>query len=429
MKKNKGQLLVGAMILIAVLAIIIPVMVMYVQNEAKWSVKQGQSTNAFQLAEGALDRGFQKVIESTQSWKNIQAGQALPGMSFDTSFADLDGGTYAVSVTSGPETGEVTIVGVGKDKMGRETRSLKAVYANLLMSDISIAAAEGVTMSGNNIQVEWGGVSSPQAINIEDKNHPSYWSAANVIGDGTRGDKNGSAPPNCDSPNCWWWHSYYADLPPMPDIDFEAYKSSAIAAGNDSCGNPYYKNGSWTKATFNNCISAGGKTYYVEGNWSDFGWKSAFVGNIIVRGNLTFSNGNQYTVAAYNANVPPAAWKQYCNDWAYYRANYDSTPDATPACFGDINNSYRASGKFKNISPAIRGFLYVGGNLTLPNGGGSSDLLHGAIIINGIADISSNSNCKIYYDPAVASNILTTKINLVRKSWEGLTTQWPAALP
>ncbi|MGD9641910.1 MAG: hypothetical protein AB7V08_04130 [Elusimicrobiales bacterium] len=429
MKKNKGQLLVGAMILIAVLAIIIPVMVMYVQNEAKWSVKQGQSTNAFQLAEGALDRGFQKVIESTQSWKEIQAGQALPGMSFDTSFADLDGGTYAVSVTSGPETGEVTIVGVGRDKMGRETRSLKAVYANSLMSDISIAAAEGITMSGNNIQVEWGGVSSPLTVNIEDKNHPSYWSAANVTGDGTRGDKNGSAPPNCDSPNCWWWHSYYADLSPIPDIDFEAYKSSAIAAGNDPCGNPYYKNGSWTKSTFNKCISSDNRTYYVTGNWSDFGFKSAFVGNIIVRGNLSFSNGNQYTVASYNAAVPPAAWKQYCNDWDYYHDNYDSSVDPSDPCFGDINNSYRASGKFKNISPAIRGFLYVGGNLDLPNGGGSSDLLHGAIIINGIADINSNSNCKIYYDPDVASNILTTKINLVRKSWEGLTTQWPAALP
>jgi hypothetical protein len=24
---------------------------------------------------------------------------------------------------------------------------------------------------------------------------------------------------------------------------------------------------------------------------------------------------------------------------------------------------------------------------------------------------------------------MTTKINLVRKSWEGVTTQWPAALP
>jgi Tfp pilus assembly protein PilX len=426
MKKSKGQLLVGAMILLAVLAIIIPVMVMYVQNEAKWSVKQGQSTNAFQLAEGALDRGFQKVIESTQSWKNIQAGQALPGMNFDTSFADLDGGTYAVSVTSGPENGEVTIVGVGKDKMGREVRSLKAVYANLLMSDISLAAAEGVTMNGNNIEVEWGGVSSPQAINIEDKDHPSYWSAANVIGDGTRGDKNGSAPPNCDSPNCWWWHSYYADLPPMPDIDFEAYKSSAIAAGNDPCGNAYYQ--SDPAATFTgNCDSLNGKTYYIEGNWSNF--RSAIVGNIIIKGNLTFRNGSQHTVGDYLATVPPVAWKQYCNDWIYYHDNYDSSVNPLVPCFGDINNSYRASGKTKEIDPAIRGFMYIGGNLTLPNGGGSDDLLHGAIIVNGNANINSNSHCKIYYDPHVASNIMTTKINLVRKSWEGVTTQWPAALP
>ena len=419
MKKREGQLLMGAIILVAVLAIILPVLVMYVQNETKWSVKQGQNTNAFQLAEGALERGYQKVIESTQTWAAVQTGQALTGMSLNSSFTDLAGGSYAISVTSGPNLGEVTIIGVGRDKMNKETRALKAVYANSLMSDVSIAAAKGVTMNGNNIEVEWGAISSPRAISILTKSHPSYWSAA-----GIDKDIDGPGGNNCDSPNCWWWHSYYTALPPMPAISFSDYKSSAIAAGNDPCGHAYYQPGNWST----NCDSLNGKTYYIEGNWTEF--KSAIKGNIIVMGNFTFKNGNsQNTGGSYNATVPPEAWKQYCNDWSYYRTNFDPTlPVATPACFGNIDTSYRPS-LVKSVNPAIHGFVYVGGDLTLPNGGGSDDLLHGAIVVNGNADINSNSHCKVYYDPDIAAAIITTNVNLVRQSWQDTTTSWPATLP
>ncbi|OGS12691.1 MAG: hypothetical protein A2234_03045 [Elusimicrobia bacterium RIFOXYA2_FULL_58_8] len=420
MRKRHGQLLVGAILLVAVLAIIIPVMVMYVQNEAKWSVKQGQNTNAFQLAEGAVDRGYQKVIESTQTWKQIQDGQAIPCMSFNCSFTDLSGGTYAVSVTSGPNSGEVTIVGVGRDKMNKEVRALRAVYANQILNNISIQADNGVSMNGNNIQVEWGAVSSPKTISILSKTYPSYWSAASIDK-----DTNGSTPQNCDSPDCWWWHSYYTALPPTPTVDFAAYKSSAIASGNDPCGRAYYQPGNFSS----NCTSLTGKPYYIEGNWTSF--RSAIIGSVIVRGNLSFHNGGNPQVGAYAATVPPAAWKQYCNStaWAYYRATYDSVPPASPPCFGNINYSYNATGVTKVINPGVHGFMYVGGNLTLPNGGGCSDLLHGSMIVAGIADIGSNSHCRIYYDPVVAINILTANLNLVRQSWQDVTTAWPAALP
>ena len=65
MKNRKAQVLLGVIVLLVVLAILIPTMVKYVQHEAKWSVKQGQNTNAFQLAEAAVDRGYQKIAEST----------------------------------------------------------------------------------------------------------------------------------------------------------------------------------------------------------------------------------------------------------------------------------------------------------------------------------------------------------------------------
>ncbi len=423
MKNRKGQLLVLALLLLVVLAIIIPVMVNHVRDEANWSVKQGQSSNALQLAEAALDRGFQKVIESTSTWKALQLGQTFPGFVLDAAYSELPGGSYAIAVTSGPNTGEVTIIGIGRDKMNREVRALKAVFVNQILSEISVQADKGIEMSGNNIQVEWGAVASPKDIDIDGKTHPSFWSASNILNSASAAnrDNNGPTPPNCDSPNCWWWHSYYTALPPSPQIDFAAYRSSAIASGNDPCGRAYYQPGNFSS----NCTSNTGKPYFIEGNWTNF--RSAVSGSIIVMGNLSFHNGNCPTLGARNATVPPKAWKQYCNDWAYYRSNYDSTPPATPACFGDINNSYSASDT-KSINPSLHGFVYVGGNLTLPNGGGSTDLLHGAMIVKGTADINSNSQCRIYYDPEVAANILTTNLNLARQSWEGIVMPWPSGL-
>ncbi|HNT97180.1 MAG TPA: hypothetical protein PKK31_02815 [Elusimicrobiales bacterium] len=426
MKRRKGQLLVVAILLVVLLAILTPVMVKYVRNEANWSVKQGQSSNALQLAEAALDRGFQKIIESTGTWKELQSGQTFPGFRFDVAYTELPGGSYSISVTSGPETGEATIVGVGRDRMDREVRALKAVYQNQVLSEVSVQADDGIQMSGNNIEVEWGAVASPKNVDIDGKTHPSFWSASNILNSGSAADRdnNGPAPPNCDSPNCWWWHSYYTALPPAPSIDFAAYKSSAIASGNDPCGRAYYQPGNFSS----NCTSNTGKPYFVEGNWTSF--RSAVNGAVIVMGNLSFHNGNCPTLGARNAKVPPKAWKQYCNDWDYYLNNYDpglKVPSSPPACFGDINHTYSASAT-KSISPALQGFVYVGGDLTLPNGGGSSDLLHGTIIVKGSANINSNSHCRIYYDPNAAANIMVTNLNLARKSWEAVVMPWPSGL-
>ncbi|KAF0127179.1 MAG: hypothetical protein FD189_468 [Elusimicrobia bacterium] len=416
-----------ALVLLVVLAIIVPVMVTYVRNEANWSVKQGQSSNALQLAEAALDRGFQKVIESTATWKALQAGQTFPGFVLDTAYTELPGGSYAVAVTSGPHTGEVTIVGVGRDRMNREVRALKAVYLNDVLSEITIQADNGVTMSGNNVQVEWGAVASPKDVDINGKIHPSFWSAANIKNSDSvvHRDNNGPTPPNCDSPNCWWWHSYYTDLPPSPQIDFAAYRSSAIASGNDPCGRPYYQPGNFS----NNCTSNTGKPYFIEGNWTNF--RSAVAGAIIVMGNLTFQNGVPLQLGARNARVPPKAWKQYCNNWSHYLDDYDpglKIPTPPPACFGDINTSYAPTGLTKSINPAIHGFVYVGGNFTPPTGGGSADLIHGSIMVKGAANITTNSQCRIYYDPQVAANIMTIGLNLSRKSWEAIVLPWPSGL-
>ena len=84
MKSRSGQVLIGVLLLLMVLMIIVPAMVVYVQHEAKWSGKESETTNAFQLAEAAVDRGYQKVTESTTTWQSFQSGTQTAGYHLDS---------------------------------------------------------------------------------------------------------------------------------------------------------------------------------------------------------------------------------------------------------------------------------------------------------------------------------------------------------
>ncbi|MCX5784422.1 MAG: hypothetical protein NTX59_01905 [Elusimicrobia bacterium] len=433
MRKNKGQVLVGALLILAVLAIIVPIMVMYVRNEAKWSVKQGQNSNAFQLAEAALERGHQKATESTTTWKSLMDGQALPGFnaSTPTAYTELPGGSYVVYITSGPGPQSITIIGLGRDKNGatsKEVRAVKAVYGNAYNSRaVTYEVATAVYMSGNNVQVEWGGIVSHGTATIADKLHPTYRAVA-----GIDLDTNGPWPLNND-PNNWWWHSYDTTVPPFPTINTEAYKALAIGPDpahplKDHCNNNFYTAGSYDKKSFTDCNKKqdNGNTYYIGGNWSDF--NSAFTGNIIVMGDLAFSNGKQPSVDAYDAVVPPFAWKEYCNDWAAYQA-YDTYAVGKPACFGSLNYNYQASGVTYNIAPSIHGFVYVAGNFSIPNGGGNSNLLHGVLLVKGVADVQSNSHAHVYFDSSTMAGIQVLSYGAPRVSWGDTVYKWPSSLP
>jgi hypothetical protein len=204
----------------------------------------------------------------------------------------------------------------------------------------------------------------------------------------------------------------------MPNIDFGFYRSSASSSGTDSCGNNYLQT---TSPYTNQCDDSRGNTYFITGDWT--GFKSAIVGNVIVLGNLNFQNGKASTLGTYAAKVPPQAWKQYCNDWSDYQA-WDAYAVGKPACFGNLSTNYNASGVTLNISPEIHGFVYVGGDLNIPNGGGNSDLVHGSLIIQGNANINSGSATRIWYDPDIVSNIVATTINLNRVSWFEIQQPW-----
>src|SRR5689334_4487835 len=122
---RSGQIIIGAIILLVIMAILVPGIIMYVQNESKWSVKEQRTTKAFQLAESAVERGFQQVILSTTVWSGIQAGGTIANYNFDNTFTDAWGGAYQIKIAQGPGVQTVTITGVGKDISNNEIRAVR----------------------------------------------------------------------------------------------------------------------------------------------------------------------------------------------------------------------------------------------------------------------------------------------------------------
>ncbi|HVE12280.1 MAG TPA: hypothetical protein VNI01_02695 [Elusimicrobiota bacterium] len=416
LSNSDGQILPLVLVLLLVISTLVPVMVYYTQYESRWTAKESQSTRAFHLAEAGIEKGYLILTQSTGTWVALQnQGTQITGFKFDRSYTDLNGGSYTVGISSGPQSQQATIVSIGIDALHKELRGVQAIYSNAPISGVSVYGASGVDVSGNNLTVEWGSVMSPNTITPNGSNHPSYWSSSGITGLDTD-----ASPPNCDSPNCWWWHSYYAGIPPAPVLDFNAYQSSAVTSGTGPCGS-YYVNGNKDGT----CSDSSGKVYYVTGNWTNF--DGPIVGTVIILGNLTTGNGVMHGTDETPV-IPQKAWKEYCNDWSFFNSTYYNT--GYSQCPG-IYSSYTtpASATYAaGISPVVLGMLYVGGDFTGPTGGGNSDIVHGVLYVKGQVYLNSNSHCKVWYNNDVANNMLTVNMYLVRTSWKDVLRTWPTGL-
>jgi hypothetical protein len=440
-----GQLLVGVIIMVILLMIMVPALVTYVQNETRWSMKQDRATVAFQLAEAAIDRGFRKISESTSTWSNCQEFGTIPsGYLLATSYNDLGitGGYYTIGISSGPETEEVTIIGIGKyaPPFGRsETRGLIAVFANAPMGDVAIRGQSTIDISGSQAIVHWGSIVSPKAITQSlsagsEGKFPQYWSASSITM-----DPDGSGPIICDSPNCHQWHSYQSNIPADPGIDTGAYADSATLTntyytgnqtwgGNDNCGtvtNPCSK--------FTTCCDDG-YSYYINGNLTVN--STIFIkGNLVVTGNVSLPNGLAGLGDIWTP-LPQNAWKQYGNSYTTYSAGVDDDngggnvwDPTAPASFPGINSNYKSPAnrllRLKKVM--VEGFLYVGGNLTQGAGGGDEKVV-GSIFVGGTIDIDTN-NFSVYYSESAGRHVKTTQIVLSRVSWKDKQDAfWPSGL-
>ena len=404
---SRGTVLVIVLLILMVALTIIPLMVFFSQNESKWSVKQDQTTSAFHLAEAAIERGYLQLTISTENWKTIQNGGTIAGYRFDKDYTDIAGGDYTIWIGSTTGDQAALVMALGRNSNRKEVRGIEAVYSKASFGNVAIQAMNGVSITGNNFEVEWGAVVTPKNIVAGGRTYPQFWSANNIDL-----DSNGASPPNCDGPGCCQWHSYSTNIPPLPPFDLDAYKQLAIAAGTGPCG-AYYQPGTFT---FSACNDNSGNTYYIGSDASvvSSGGGNYVVGNVIVIGNLSLPSG-VWANGSETVPVPQDAWKQYCNNWAHYQA-FD--PGA-PASFPGLTSTYLASSSLTYTVPKIfvHGLLYVGKDINTGNGGGGSGVV-GAIYVGGAANIAYNSPVIIYFNNAVASNILTTSVILGRASWQ-----------
>lgn len=421
----RGQVLPIAIAVLMILTIFVPLMVFYTQRDAAWTVKQAASTNAFHLAEAGVEKAYLMISQSTITWQALMDGTAQSGYSFDTSYGDVSGGTYSVSVTSGPDSQEVTVYSVGRDRQKREVRALKVVYANAVYGAMAIYAGTGAQIGGG-VNVEWGGVMSPYTIDAASRNHPQFWSASKIISKDT--DPN---PPNCDSPNCVQWHSYYPNIPPPPSLRFNDYRSSAAAnttggcpAGGTPSGSCYYAGSvtNWKQTT--------NGTIFIEGDLTIKSPGMYHAGSLIVMGNVNLPNGVWGNGTA-TMTMPSNAWKQYGNDWSFYRSNFDA---AAPTTFPGLTGTYTTPSSCDptacvSTKLAVNGMLYVGGNFNNGGGGGGTSDIYGAMYVLGSATQTAASGVNFYFNAAAASGLLTTNVSLVRVSWQDSTLGWPSSLP
>lgn len=422
LRDDRGQVLVGALIMLVVLAIVVPYIVDLVQKESKWTVKQKRSNVAFHLAEAAVDRGRWKLQESYSNWQATAGTGTLTNYHFDRAYTDVEGGSYSIDIYADSEHSDRRIIeGVGRDQSTNEIRKIKAVYKQATAA--FAARARRTATVGASCNMHWGPAYALKSIETGGRTFPRYYSTGVV----TPQDTDGAGGVNTD--NIQWWSTF--NVPPSPILNFDFYADSATASGTtpSGCGlaggtTNYYIRGN---ATFQGCTDTSGKAYYITGDASFSSSGSNFInGSLIIRGNLTISGngGSGHASGSYNAHVPEQAWKEYGNSWATYQ-DFDASAPSTYQTA--LSNDYVAASTLtyavSNI--LVHGFIYTGGSQGL-NGGGNGRF-HGVLLSENNATINT-SNFTIYFDDTVAIQVRTTNVYLESVSWQEVQASWPSGL-
>lgn len=460
MKKRKGFILPAVIMIFVLLMLIVPVMVKWVQNDTKLSVKDQKSSVAFNLAEAALDRGYWKVKSSTSTCDSAVNGAPIAGYNFDVVYDDVTGGTYRISISS-TTAKSFRIVGEGRDKSTNEVRAVAAVYSN--QNIYSPLLSSGNLGFKKGLIVFWGAIMAQGDITIDpvlaDHYFPRKFSRGVVLGAGSdKRDENGLNPPNTGFNG--EWTSDYQFVPELPIPNFEALKSSAIASKtynvygckksanhrDEATGNIVAGIAPWDQRS--KCLPTGADHTKHFGNpWAhaksaqnqpntDYVWYydgdlriigddtdgCGLRGTLIVRGDLTIDSPGQYN---YTGAVPADAWREHAQfekntfdtiATQQYPADIGLSSSAATFRFGTDTWTDHWGGPWRT-TVGMRGFTYVGGNLNLPNTNSFMDF-NGAVWV--VGDVvatggSANAYCGIFFNDNLT--LPTLNVVLVRKSW------------
>lgn len=430
-------------------------LVLWLQNETKWSVKYKRSTIAFHLAEAGIDRSVWKLKSSTGTWNQATTGVVIGGYDFDTTYSDISGGEYRIQFSSGPLNNMVTIIAEGRDKSTNEVRTIKVTYKNQLFQAAIISA--GVVAWSDHFEVHWGPVMSHNNIDIDSNAAQEYSprkfsrqvvTCANV---GNERDTNGLDPPNTD--NQEWWSDY--PVQEMPILDFSALRASAQATGTLNVYGCQTTKAAWVPVSAKNKCAGGSGVHTDDFEYSylhpdmdkNYVWywdndveftrgqsvtdSVGLYGTIIIRGNMKVGQNVDDAYPIYTGDVPEDAWKEYAKitkvtgDTAAaneYPADAGYQKNNTTFDFG--NETWSPVYKAADTDLGIRGFLYVGGNLSLD---GAIDYC-GAIWVVGNTTKSASTGRSLIFFNENLNTVPTLNVILQRKTWEEIgadPTAWP----
>lgn len=420
---REGQVLAGAVVVLLILSIMVPAMVYWVRQDGRASVKDRKSTASFNLAEAGLDRAYWKLKSSTSTWAAARAGAPIAGYAFDQTYSDVAGGSYRISITSGPSADQVTVIAEGRDAQSQQKRAVQAQYSNLAIPGAIISGA-GIAMSGTSI-AHWGPMLAMNGISLTgtaaNRYFPRKLSKQVVTGTGGNPrDVNGLNPPNTD--NLEWWSVY--DVPELPVFDFATLRSSAAATNTLNCngtagGSPWAHTGSIPCGS--TCVNCSVNNLYNDSRYLDnavwywdnnasWAGRNGIKGTVIVRGNLTVAGGDYYNPPDFN--VPAGAWQEYQRFDASASNQYpgDTGLRSNAATYNLGSCGAACEGSASGSDLGVEGFMYVGGTINMV---GDSDV-HGAIWVQ--SGWSGGGNVMVFYDDTLLLPQLN--VTLQRLSWQ-----------
>ncbi|MBK8575344.1 MAG: pilus assembly PilX N-terminal domain-containing protein [Elusimicrobia bacterium] len=458
-QNHRGQILVGVTILVMILMILVPIMVQWSTDETKWAVKDQQTNTTFNLAEGTVDRGMWKLKSATGTWAAAAAGTVIPGYNLDTIYTDVVGAEYRLRFSSGPLPNQVTVFAEARDLKSGQVRALRSVFENRAIPGPILSG--GLVSYAGTFDAHWGPIMAQGNIQISGtaatRYSPRKFSKQVVTGTaGNPRDTSGMNPPNTN--NIEWWSDY--PVPDLPIMDFTTMRASATAmgtlnyrtnnnasgagkcvgwAGQGRCqsgGNTAASHFHATTCHFfnsnNHAQSKSNRLWYwdndliMSGNMGGPGcYRLGLYGPVIVRGNMTIDSGDCY---ACRGPVPANAWKEYTkitaatNDTAalnQYPA--DNGLRTNRATFSHGGETWAGGPIAGNTDVGIRGFIYVGGNMTF----NSLSDVGGAIWVVGnvINNDVSGERVNIYYEPNF--NLPLLNVVLGRMTWDEVTSTSP----
>lgn len=433
---SSGQILVGVVVALLMIAIFVPMIVNYVREEARWSTKQKRTTSAFHLAEAAVDRGIWKLTESDENWTDAKDGNDITGYENDVEYTDVAGGLYRILFSSGPNSGEVTVLGTGRDTSTKEVRAVQAIYTKAAIN--AGLQVEGGMDYRPNMEVHWGPVVNYTSINQSPSDYfPRKYSKGQITGRDTVNDS-----VNTDTLEYW---AFNTDLGTPPQVDLDHYKTvakaSVIPVDNGVGSITQIKSGSplaiasptgsgyFSLLTGGENSGASGLRFddksgnvspnayrfqnstsviYIDGTSgqeTQMTSKSYLqVNAMIVAGHDLDCNADDFD--NFNATVPANAALEYQHaSLSSYTWPGKTAPGPGNCCY-DIDNL------------AGHGFFYVGGDMS--NAGGGTTFIG---VVDVIGTITMNT-VTIYYDSAIASGIKLKAGSPRRISWKEIKTTW-----